>query len=509
MIIRLEGNLRKYEEDFVHVAILMGIALAIGIYLITTTVLIAKDGIFFIEQARQLSTNPSRVIRIHPPGYPFLIFAAHKFISLFGASSSSQTWAYIGQSVSLLCRVLSLIPLYFIGKLLVGARNSFCGVLILVILPYPAEFGSDVLRDWPYILFLSTSLLFLFLGIRSGRWWMFGLAGLVSGAGLTIRMECGQVAIYAILWLVISLFLPKKNLSRLKSVCLTLLLLICFASPSISYIKAKGKVLSPKLEKVLNYNMVRQTVEAESNSLGGTESASGMPYRVLQGFVRLGQELCENLMYFFVWPLIIGLYCSFRHVRKVVSTERLFIVFLIVLYLLMLLLLYINYGYISRRHCMPMVVFTIFYIPVGLRVMARGLSKKLCKNKLLAYRNRRRLFFALAGIGLVLCIGKFSRITPLRLDKLGYKETAAWLKANTTATDIVAVPKERIAFYADRKWVKSDGDVINKDVKYIVRIVEVEEEGEGLEFEAGVEKEYSVWVDKRRKKKKLVVYKMM
>ncbi|GAH44509.1 unnamed protein product, partial [marine sediment metagenome] len=155
MAVDKEAGRLVEKRDLAYILILLAIALAIGTYLIVTTVLIAKDGVIYIERAEQFSSNPIGIIKAHPPGYPFLIFVAHKCAALFADDSSVFTWIYSAQSVTLLCRLLAIIPLYFIGKLLVGPRRSFWGLLILIMLPYPAEFGSDVIREWPHILFLS------------------------------------------------------------------------------------------------------------------------------------------------------------------------------------------------------------------------------------------------------------------------------------------------------------------------------------------------------------------
>ena len=122
------------KQDIIHVAILMAIALVIGVYLIVTTVLISKDGVFYIEQAQKFSANPVAVIKAHPPGFPYLIFISHKFTSIFANSSSVHTWIYSAQSMALLCRLLALIPLYLIGKLLVGGRIGGGGFLIELVL---------------------------------------------------------------------------------------------------------------------------------------------------------------------------------------------------------------------------------------------------------------------------------------------------------------------------------------------------------------------------------------
>lgn len=41
------------EKDLTHLAILLVIALGIGLYLIATTVVITKDGVWYIEEARK------------------------------------------------------------------------------------------------------------------------------------------------------------------------------------------------------------------------------------------------------------------------------------------------------------------------------------------------------------------------------------------------------------------------------------------------------------------------
>ena len=87
-----KSNERLIEKrDLIRIAILAAIALVIGVYLIATTVLIAKDGAFYIERAQQLASDPVRIIKAHPPGYPFLIMMGHKCAALFTDDSSVLT----------------------------------------------------------------------------------------------------------------------------------------------------------------------------------------------------------------------------------------------------------------------------------------------------------------------------------------------------------------------------------------------------------------------------------
>jgi len=513
MVVGKDVNQLVRKQDLVNVAVLLVAALGIGIYIITTTVLIVRDGVGYIELAQTFPKNPIDIIKHSRPfGYPFFIFLTHKVATFYSQDTSVYSWIYSAQSVSLLCRVLSLIPLYFIGKLLVGPRRSFWGLLILIMLPYPAEFGSDVIREWPHILFLSTGLLFLIWGSRFGKWWMFAIAGLAAGLGHTIRVECAQIVIYGMLWLLISLFLPRLNISRLKAISLTLILLIGFAIPAAPYMKVRGRVLPPKLKRVISCNTPWQSGGFEQSGIDDTVAvytASGMPTDILKALVQLGEKISDNLMHFFILPLAVGLYQHFRKLRRTLLTERFFILALMILYLAMMVMLHKHYGYISRRHCMPMVVFTVFYIPVGLQIIARWLSKRTSKSSLSIKRNRQRWFFILVAVGFSICTAKFGRITPLSWKKQGYIDTAKWLKENTSEKDLIAVADSRIGFYAQRSSRRMDGEKIPGNTTYVVKFLDGKQAEDGITFNRKVQKRYSVWMNKKKAKKRIVIYEVM
>jgi len=113
--------------DAANVAILLTIALCIGVYLIITSALIAKDGIQFIRYATRFETAPMDTLlrRAQAPGYPALILTAHNLVNLVYPDHSNLGWIYCGQSVSLVFRLLTVIMLYFTGKRLVGPKLSF------------------------------------------------------------------------------------------------------------------------------------------------------------------------------------------------------------------------------------------------------------------------------------------------------------------------------------------------------------------------------------------------
>ena len=301
--VKIEAKSQRRKDDAVNLLILLFIASLLGVYLIATTVLIAQDGVYYIERAQKLSSDPSSVIMSHPPGYPFLVFIALKFVGLFNGSPSAQTLVYTAQSVTLLCRLLAIIPLYFIGKLFVGPRNSFWALLILILLPYPARFGSDVLRDWPHILFLAVGFLFLLWGVEQGKWWFLGITGLVAGLGYAIRPECAQLVFYGIMWLLIQLLKPNCNMSRAKLTCAFFILLIGFVLPMAPYVRERGRIAPLKLSQLFDspkaytdsFSKAKSEQEVNIDSRNSIYSITSI---IIKAFGRLIGEISENLMYF-------------------------------------------------------------------------------------------------------------------------------------------------------------------------------------------------------------------
>lgn len=507
MASKLENKSKERKDDVINLFILIFISSLLGIYLLATTVLIAVDGVFYIERAQMLSSDPIGIVKGHPPGYPFLIFITHKFASFFSNSSSVYSWVYSAQSVNLLCRVLVLVPLYFIGKLLVGSRNSFWALVILILLPYPAEYGSDALRDWPHNLFLATGFLFLLWGAKLGRWWMFGVVGLAAGFGHIIRPECAQLLIYAVLWLSIGLFLPRRNIKRPKLVCALFILLIGFAVPAAPYIKARGRILPRKLEVLISssYRLQSERIqEPDIDYRDNVYTAPGVLGDIVKAIGMLMREVSDNLMHFFLPALLLGVYSRFRKQSSVTDVEKFFVPAFIVFNIIMMVLLYCSWQYISGRHCLPLVVFTVFYVPIGLQILSDWLIGGFPKVRLNNNQKSRLWFFILVITGLAICMPKLLR--PIRIDKKAYKAAVRWLKENTQKNDPIAVSDKRISFYAEREGLIYD-KIIPEGAEYAVKIVESEDEKPAVG--KALHEELSLWIDEQKKTKKIVIYKVL
>ena len=462
-------NTRK--NSIKHLIILLALAAAIGIYLIATTVMISQDGVTYISSARTFAEKPITNLRRLPvhPGYLTLVLAANKLISPFIAAADSESLIISAQSVALLCRLASIVLLYFIGRLLVGPAMTFLALLILIMLPLPARYASDTLGDWPHLMFLAAGLLLLLAGARSGRWWMFGAAGLAAGLGFLIRPESGQLLAYGAAWLVLCLISPKRKTTRPRAAAAMILLITGFAVTAGPYILHVGYLLPEQ-----RLGPLPHFADAADNHSDVTPSppqslARIVPAKIARAIAKLAKNICETLMYYFVPAVAIGLYCRFRRESNADSVERFFILSFIALNVVVLVALHHNYGYISKRHSLPLIVMTTFYIPLGLRTISARLQKDQPAHAASAETRSSLLFCALLFVGLAICVPKLLR--PLHADKKYIKLAAQWLSRNTCQDDLIQAPDPRIAFFAQRPWIPETHALKTKP-EYVVRKLE-------------------------------------
>ncbi|MHC4570585.1 MAG: ArnT family glycosyltransferase [Planctomycetota bacterium] len=507
-----EANHQKHKDDAINLLILIFIASTIGIYLIATAVLIAKDGVFYIERAQKFSSDPVGIIKGHPFGYPFLIFITHKLVTLFTNGSSLYSWIYSAQSVNLLCRIFSFIPLYFIGKILVGPRNSFWALLILAFLPYPTEFGSDALRDWAHVFFLACGFWAILWGAKKRNWWIFVLAGLSAGLGYTVRPVCVQLVVYGMIWLGYCFLRPAKTMARKRTALAVVVILLGFLLPVGPYTVVKGKMLPEKLYPIIQSfsldagtnTTAKSDVHSHKTSVGYIE---GISNKIFEAAGNLVEKASANLMWFFVLPLLVGIYYHFQKIAT--QEEKLLVTALIGLNIIFL---FLRYCYVNRdlthRYIMSLTIFTIFYIPTGLKLLSCWIVNAKQRDKLtvtIPSGKAQKLFYVLLIIGLSICLPKLLR--PIRIEKEGYRSAAKWLRENTAREDVVAAPDRRLYFYAERNGFIFEAGKVAAHAKYVVKIIRSEDEE--LNFGGAARKEHSVWVDKRKKRKKLVIYSML
>jgi hypothetical protein len=268
--------------------------------------------------------------------------------------------------------------------------------------------------------------------------------------------------------------------------------------------KCTGSI-SPKVNHIMksfSFNALPdKTNMPKVNTVSSNNTSETASPNVLRALGEVFKTIGENLMWFFIPALVIGLYYRFRDNAK---REELFLVTAFVTMNVAMMVL--RYCYIqlhaSQRWSLPLITFTIFYIPVGLHVVANWLNKKMSHPK----QKKKQLswFVILFLIGVGICMPKLFR--PIRIEKQGYRDAAQWLRENTAPADIIAVSDKRISFYAERKGLEH-GKKVPEQEKYIVGIVK--DGDQPPKFGRAIQARYSVWMNKKKMKKRIVIYEVL
>lgn len=197
-----------FGPDYARLAVLAAAAVAVHGWLLTHTAVTARDGIGFARYALCLQSphaasvpwNDDRTMldivkaEQHPPAYPAAVWLTAKFVRQAADRPLPDSTLLACQIVSSIAGVLLVVPLYLIGRMLLGRNPAFAAALLFTTLPVPARVTSDGMADGLYLLAATTALL---LGVRAVRRPGVGgflVCGLATGATYLVRPEGLMVA---------------------------------------------------------------------------------------------------------------------------------------------------------------------------------------------------------------------------------------------------------------------------------------------------------------------------
>ena len=450
--------------DLRNLVMLVVLNAAVGGYLLATAVLISRDGVSYIWYAQALIQHPIEAIcgpapfsQYYMPGYPALIAGVHGIGELFGSGGSPQSWIWAAQVVALACRLLVTVPLYFLTRDLLGRRAALWGLIVLAMLPAPAHFGSDALRDWPGQFFLVTGFWALLRALRSGGWSLFLAAGVTAGAGYVISPAVGQLVFCALLWAGWRMVRPGPAAHDTRRGVLWR-----------TAVLAGGFLLLAGPCMLIKYK-VFPTLCGRELALGGIAG----PYVAFLAATNMGKSLHalakslgEMLMYYWMLPLGVGVAAYWR--GKSEPRGRFLLAAFLITYLLMLVARHRFFGAtLSVRYALPLVAVCSGFIGEGLWVGTDWILRA-AKRSNAGATLRRTIFAVLLVAGLAAM--SYKLVQPLHADKAAYVQAAQWLRWNTPPGSLIAVPDTRIGFLADRPMETVEGSGFPRHCRYVVKV---------------------------------------
>ncbi|HOQ05471.1 MAG TPA: glycosyltransferase family 39 protein [Anaerohalosphaeraceae bacterium] len=431
-------------------AFLLGLAALLGAYHISRTVVISEDGVLYIKMAQTLPDGYAEICRKFPPGFPVLLYLVHRLAFFFADSHTNLSWIHSSQTAVLLTQLGALFFLWKIGCRLFRPVWAFGGLLILLVLPI-SKHGCDVLRDWPHLLLLSAAFYALLRNLEKQTLFGWMVSAFLGGVGYLFRPECAQILLY--LAVILGILFWKQRTAANAGRLLTAAVLIAAAwlLPVLPYWLYADSVLPSKL--LLSYLDHPICIGSILGAAEGNHLFITAPFEFFK-------TLAENLLYYFLPFWLLGFRSYFLKKKEAGNLSFLLAASFFILNVFLLLMLGFTYGYIAKRHFLPLLGISSLLTVQGMRTLALFAYSKLNGLRSVKLSLFLSLFFP---AGILLSLPKL--LHPLHYDKTAYRQAAEWLIQHTPADALIVSKDKRIPFYAERQISPS-----KKTADYIVRI---------------------------------------
>ncbi|HYH68618.1 MAG TPA: glycosyltransferase family 39 protein [Urbifossiella sp.] len=456
---RLEAVARKRvlaAPDYLRLGVLLLVAAAVHLWLVTHTATTARDGIGFARYAINLQSphqtatghDPARtVLQIvgvaqHPPAYPVAIWAVAKVVRRMGELPLPEAYLLAAQIVSAAAGVLLVVPTYLTGRMLFGRSAGFAAALLLQVLPTPARLTSDALTEGMYLFGASTAVM---LGVRAVRRPTVGgflLCGLATGFTYLVRPEglliAAGVGVTAVALLAARRWPLDLTLGRLAGLTVGVALV---AGPYMA-------VINGLTNKTTGKDMLNPSVNPRANLFNQGPKAEARPVVAAPLFAEwreggenpvvwaAGAVVVETVKALYYVPAVLALLGVVLLRRRVAADPGLWCLLILAgLSALLLTVVGIKAGYVSERHTLLLVMIGCVFAAAALEPVA------------LLLRNRVRAEWLLVGIAVAAIP---ATLKPLHANREGFKHAGRWMAENVTPADCVIDPFEWAQFYSGR-----------------------------------------------------------
>ena len=451
----------KNNSDWVNITILLALALVVRLFALEQIHLISRDGITYVSLAKVYWLGSFSEGLAHPyhPLYPMIM-------ALVGGVTGDFELA--GKLVSFVLTTLTVIPVYLIGKTLYDSNVGLIGGVFFVFQPYCVRFSVDVLSDPAFIFFF---VLAFYWGIKAGKeathnkLWSLG-AGISGGLAYLIRPEGILVILFLAGWYFFEWALGRRK-TWTNFLSLFIIMVFAFLTLSAPYIfLIKTQTGKWQISQKASVIKMTETLKLEPNekkpkkkkapAAAKKEKRALSPKKprepiqrgdVWRSITRPALKFVETYHYLLFLFFLLGLWPRVK--RESRPSGWLVLVFTAG-YLLILSYLYYTVSYVSRRHVLPLIVFTLPVAGAGfweVRQWALLLMERFnCKWS--------KSIPTIVILLLTLFILIPKALKPQGEDKLPLKEAGFWIKGNCRKELPVIMSNEPlIAYYAGGKHV--------------------------------------------------------
>ncbi|MBP3955105.1 glycosyltransferase family 39 protein [Gemmata sp. G18] len=468
-----------FGPDYLRLAALVLVAVAVHAWLLTHTALTARDSLGFARQALCFETpaaappndadkggHPKNAIDLvrtaeHPPGYPLAILAVYKGLGLVSTAPVADRALVAAQLANALAAVLLVIPIYLIGRMLFGRNIGFAAALLFQVLPVPARITSDGLTEGVYLLSTTVAVA---LGVRAvmvPRISGFLLCGLATGTSYLVRPEGLMIAAgpgAVALWLGLLRRWPRDQaFGRITA------LVVGTCLVAVPYMVLIGKFThKPAGNELLNPFAPPRPVYSGAQAATATtttgplfaewwndEKDSGKS-KTVWGVQAVFKEVSKSANYA-IWPLALFAILALRR-RFAAEAGPWVLVIIAACNFLLLLYLATRVGYVSERHTVLLTLLACPFAAAGLPLLATGIGQIFPRVERLGVR------VTAAGLLVALVVASLPfALKPMHPNRVGHKHAGHWLAANMKPDEALIDPFCWAAWYAGRTLYRPDG----------------------------------------------------
>ncbi|HLW67088.1 MAG TPA: glycosyltransferase family 39 protein [Gemmataceae bacterium] len=448
---QLQLRLWKPERvDVIRLSIVLILALAIRTWIIAHTEVTARDSIGFMRFALNLQERPwGAVIRSYEqaPGYPMLMLAVMQPVRYFAGGMNPDSLVLCAQLTSLFASILTILPLYLLGKSLFSRDAGAIAAALWQCLPVCVQVTSDGLSEATFLFFVSWTLYFAVIALRQPSFLRFFVCGVGTGLAYWTRPEGAELLIALAGVVLVTGMLAK-------TIRLTTLRLTALAAGFVPFVALYVAITGHLTNKPTGRDLLNGTNgDASPASLDARRASSPLIFaafwandnsekesRLLWALHNVGREIRKGLHYLGAGFALVALWW-FR--KQFGRDPRLWLLLgLAGLHVGILWRVAFLKGYVSDRHTMLIVLIACLWI--GALIAEAG--RRLTALPRLQWSGQYGATIALAAV--VLGWGLPSSLKSMHANRAGHHAAGCWLAHNMSPHDEVIDPYCWAHFYS-------------------------------------------------------------
>jgi hypothetical protein len=471
------------RRDMCLLAILLAVAAGLRAWQISHTEVAARDSIGFIRYAWELEHKSwSEVLRHHHqhPGYPVLLLIVSWPIRHFLPAPNWEVMQLSAQLASALAGVALVIPMFYLGRSILGRNAAFWGTAIFQCLPVVSRVMADGLSEGTFLLFAVVTLLLAVRALSTNSKTLFALCGMCGGLAYLTRPEGGLIlaATGIVLFAMQASQFWRRSWGQFVACGASLVL--AATAVSSPYIYVIGSLTTKPTPRAIlgTVQLKPQKSEVKSQrseggfsplndlkpptldlrrpmiaSLFAVYAPDDLKKRGWWALKAVGIEVFKAAQYAIAVAALLGIYWCRRRLRVLPGAWMLLV--LCLLHALVLWRLAMLMGYVSERHVLVLVLCSVFPAAAAIPIYSRWgtaqthwlwFGREATTQEILIGSSR----FSVLLLICATLTGLPESLKTLHANRAGHRDAGLWLAEHADQSDPIIDPFCWAHYYAGR-----------------------------------------------------------